>query len=277
MGEFSQEKSGSSRRKTSCSSCRPNRSITASTINSTSLMNLVQRKPIEGGHPASVSISNGLRSMNRADRQAAAMDLQMMGGNYYVKSLAEVGIQPKLTVGPARDKYEIEADNIADQVMRMPDSSLQRCSGCGCDEEGDLLQTKRLSSSITPFAIQRKSSMNPFAGVLESLQAAMMPTDPVASFEAGSDIESRLSASKGSGTSLPEDFRTSMEGRFGADFSDVRVHPDDDGTCRALNAEAFTHGRDIHLQRGKYEPGTEDGRRLLAHELTHVIQQTGGN
>jgi hypothetical protein len=276
MSEFSQEKSGLFSRKASCSSCRPNRSITAPTIQRTSLMNYLQRKPIEGGHLASVGISNGLRSMNRGDRHVAGMTLQELGGNYYVQSLAEVGIQPKLTVGPAQDNYEIEADNIADKVMRMPDSSIQRCTDCGCDEEG-LLQTKRLSGSITPLAIQRKSSMNPFAGVLESLQAAMMPTDPGKSFEAGSSIESRLSASKGGGAPLPEDFRTTMEDRFGADFSGVRVHPEDDETCHALNAEAFTHGRDIHLPSGKYQPGTFSGQRLLAHELTHVIQQTGGN
>jgi Domain of unknown function (DUF4157) len=66
-----------------------------------------------------------------------------------------------------------------------------------------------------------------------------------------------------------------MEPRFGADFSGVRVHTDAgaDGLNRSLSAKAFTTGRDIYFRQGEYNPGSSSGRSLLAHELTHVVQQ----
>jgi hypothetical protein len=68
-----------------------------------------------------------------------------------------------------------------------------------------------------------------------------------------------------------------MEPRFGADFSGVRVHTDRESAQmnRELSAQAFTHGRDIYMGEGKYNPGSDAGKRLLAHELTHVVQQGG--
>lgn len=88
-------------------------------------------------------------------------------------------------------------------------------------------------------------------------------------------VEERLLETKGQGDPLPEDVRRSMEASFGADFTDVRIHtgPDAARLTRALNAEAFAHGRDIYFNVGRYEPGTVRGRNLLAHELTHVVQQ----
>ena len=69
-----------------------------------------------------------------------------------------------------------------------------------------------------------------------------------------------------------------MESRFGADFSQVRLHTDSIASeaARELRAEAFPSGKDVYFQAGRYEPETLPGRRLLAHELTHVIQQSGG-
>jgi hypothetical protein len=69
-----------------------------------------------------------------------------------------------------------------------------------------------------------------------------------------------------------------MEARFGHDFGDVRVHSDDRASesARAVNAHAYTVGNDVVFQRDRYAPGSEEGRRMLAHELTHVIQQRSG-
>lgn len=77
------------------------------------------------------------------------------------------------------------------------------------------------------------------------------------------------------GRPLPEELRREMEARFGCDFSEVRIHQDDraDGSARALGARAFTIGNDIYFQAGAFEPTKLDGRRLLAHELAHTIQQ----
>src|SRR5262249_8882606 len=68
-----------------------------------------------------------------------------------------------------------------------------------------------------------------------------------------------------------------MESRFGHNFSQVRVHADSraSDSARAVNASAYTVGRDVFFQAGRYRPETEAGRRLLAHELTHVVQQAG--
>lgn len=89
------------------------------------------------------------------------------------------------------------------------------------------------------------------------------------------DIEGRLNQAKGSGYSLPDGVRAFMEQSIGADFSAVKIHNDADaaGMSQALNAHAFTHGSDIYFNSGRYAPSTSDGMQLLAHELTHTVQQ----
>jgi len=82
---------------------------------------------------------------------------------------------------------------------------------------------------------------------------------------------------KGAGSPLPDETRAYMEPRLGADFSGVRVHTGSEAAQlnRQISAQAFTHGQDIYLNEDKYDPGTDAGKRLLAHELTHVVRQTG--
>ncbi|EDX76493.1 hypothetical protein MC7420_4749 [Coleofasciculus chthonoplastes PCC 7420] len=91
--------------------------------------------------------------------------------------------------------------------------------------------------------------------------------------QASGDLESRLNASKGGGSPLSENVRGFMEPRFGADFSGVRVHTGGEAVQmnQELGAQAFTHGSDVYFGEGK-EPGNNG---LTAHELTHVVQQTG--
>jgi hypothetical protein len=95
--------------------------------------------------------------------------------------------------------------------------------------------------------------------------------------EAGSDIERAIQSRRGSGVALDSPVRHQMERSFGADFSGVRVHHDAaaDALSRPLQARAFTTGQDIFFSRGAYQPGTSTGRELIAHELTHVVQQNG--
>ena len=82
----------------------------------------------------------------------------------------------------------------------------------------------------------------------------------------------------GGGTSLDADTRGFMESRMGHDFGDVRVHTGGQASdsAKAVNAHAYTVGSDVVFQSGAYSPGTEDGNRMLAHELTHVVQQKAG-
>lgn len=86
------------------------------------------------------------------------------------------------------------------------------------------------------------------------------------------------STSQHSGSPMDRSTRSFMEDRFGRDFSDVRIHTDSGAVqlSRALNAQAFTVGRDVYFDGGKYSPASPSGRRLLAHELTHTLQQSEG-
>jgi hypothetical protein len=96
---------------------------------------------------------------------------------------------------------------------------------------------------------------------------------------AGASVERAIEGARGGGQGLDHKVRDRMEPSFGADFSGVRVHTDTraDSLSRSLSAMAFTTGQDIFFRQGAYNPGTSSGRELLAHELTHVVQQNGGN
>lgn len=95
----------------------------------------------------------------------------------------------------------------------------------------------------------------------------------------GGLVERRLGTSKAGGDPLPAPTRELMEEKFGADFGGVRVHTDAQAsnTAESFNANAFTSGNDIYFNKGVYDPATVEGRGLLAHELTHVVQQKGGS
>jgi hypothetical protein len=82
----------------------------------------------------------------------------------------------------------------------------------------------------------------------------------------------------GGGAPLDEETRADMEGRLGHDFSDVRVHTGAaaDESARSVNAQAYTAGSDIVFASGRYDPASDAGMHVLAHELTHVVQQRSG-
>ena len=185
-------------------------------------------------------------------------------------------IQPKLTVGAPNDLYEKEADVMANKVVqRMAVGSgpqvQMKCAEC---EQEKRLQKKEgeEEESIMP-QIQKKSIFESNEAPPGSTLQAKSDSPPPS--EASPDLESRLSASRGSGHALPENTRGSMESAFGTDFSSVRVHTGSEAVQmnRELGAQAFTHGSDLYFGSGKYDPGSTEGNRLLGHELTHVVQQ----
>ena len=207
-----------------------------------------------------------------------------------------IGLQRKLTVGAADDQYEQEADRVARQVLNTSDAvaahSMQRPVSPEEDKD-QMLQTKPLAASITPF-VQRRLVHNEGSEDKERpVQAKFFSEtsreplqrqpdteeDETAgalteSFEAGADVETQVSQSKGRGSPVPDAVRTYMEPRFGVDFSQVRVHTGSDAIHmnRDVGAQAFTHGSDIYFGEGHCPSNLE----LTAHELTHVVQQTGG-
>ncbi len=107
----------------------------------------------------------------------------------------------------------------------------------------------------------------------ESLQAKGVPgrTAPVTS-----ELEARIGALRGSGNMLPSSERAFFEPRFGIDFGEVQVHTGSEAAdlAQRVEARAFTLGQSVVFGQGEYRPGTEAGRRLLGHELTHVVQQS---
>jgi hypothetical protein len=90
-------------------------------------------------------------------------------------------------------------------------------------------------------------------------------------------LSAKIKNTAGKGKQLPAKTRMEMESSFGRDFNDVNVHTDQESVemNKDLNAQAFTHGKDIYFAHGKFSPESSEGKRLLAHELTHVVQQNG--
>jgi hypothetical protein len=163
--------------------------------------------------------------------------------------------QAKLAINEAGDPYEQEADRIADQIMHIPSS-------------GEVLPRKRFVGRI---GLQRRARPPASAeeGTLQTAETPearpYLPTDTISS----------IAGMQGGGLTLPLSERAFFEPRFGFDFGHVRVHADIRAaqTARSVHARAFAFGRDVVFGAGQYAPGTEAGRRLLAHELTHVVQQ----
>jgi hypothetical protein len=140
-----------------------------------------------------------------------------------------------------------------------------------------------VSTAVHPGTLQRSCDCDNSAGCECGQQAPSLPWLQRQAGPAGSATPSGGAAAAalrgiGSGRPLDVGSRSFMEPRFGRDFSDVRIHTDAAAAdaARVLNAEAFTVGRDIHFAEGRYRPDTSPGRRLLAHELTHTVQQEGG-
>jgi hypothetical protein len=159
-------------------------------------------------------------------------------------------LQTKLKVGAVNDPLEHEADRVADQMMRMahpgaamtsaPAQVSRKCAACEAEEK---LQKKGVGSQA--------GRADAPASVHETLHSPSQPLEAAT--------------------------RAYFEPRFGRDFSDVRVHsgPSAAQSARDVNAHAYTVGHSIVFDSGRFAPGSQEGRRLIAHELTHVVQQGG--
>jgi hypothetical protein len=167
------------------------------------------------------------------------------------KRLQSLPLQRELTVGAVNDPLEEEADRVADQVMRIPNSELfitaaplqpgRKCAAC----EAEGFQSLRTNGADVIGAAANEAPRI----VREAHRSPQEPLDPAT--------------------------RAFFEPRFGHDVSDVRTHTDAQthDSTRAVGAIAHTVGRNIASQEGKYQPYTAVGQALLAHELTHTIQQ----
>jgi len=192
------------------------------------------------------------------------LQLQHQYGNAAMRRMHKSGLlHTKLNSGPSGGKYEQEADSVAERVMTMPEPEISRKK----DKEEEV-QSSPLTESITPL-VQRDA----------------VPEDEEKTAQAKGDgggpvtasVESGINSLRGSGQPLSESSRAFFEPRYGADFSTVKVHTDSNANhlAKSVNAEAFTLGSDIVFASGQYAPESTNGKRLMAHELTHVVQQQG--
>ncbi|MVT08328.1 eCIS core domain-containing protein [Chitinophaga tropicalis] len=202
-------------------------------------------------------------------------------------------VQRKLTIGKPDDHYEKQADHVADKVVqRMSQSPVVQAKAAPAVSA--VAPGHVPSAAVQPAALQMKEKElkkeEEVAGeekkvqrkpIFDSLadppddQIRRKPNEGDAPKESTSNIEKRLQSTKGSGAPLPADTKTAMESNIGADFSKVRVHTGNEAASLSndLQAQAFTHGNDIYFNEGKYDTASSTGRHLLAHELTHTVQQ----
>lgn len=205
---------------------------------------------------------------NGGSRQGAAPLAQLMSqlqrsvGNARVSSLIGRKIQTKLNVSTVDDPSEREADHVSEAVTR------QRSEPSGSVQRELAYPLARLTNSKQPSKAEAKPETELHAA--STIQRAA--TSRATGEHADAKMESRIKSPSG-GQRLPGKLQKEMEGHLGADFSQVRVHDSatDQADAGRLNAKAFTHGADIWLGAG----ASVDDRKLMAHELTHVAQQTG--
>jgi hypothetical protein len=165
-----------------------------------------------------------------------------------------VPIQAKLTIGEVGDKYEQEADRVARDVVQ------------------------RINQPQTvPPKQEEKVQRQEVPEEEIQMKSLRVPQEAIAGREASTDLDTAINSARGGGQALDEGLQRSIGQAMGADFSGVKVHTDSqaDQLNKSIQAKAFTTGQDVFFRQGAYEPGSRGGQELIAHELTHVVQQSG--
>lgn len=191
------------------------------------------------------------------DLQAKSPTTETSGHNFANIPIVPPGYQPpspprvqmKLTIGEPGDKYEQEADKLAADIVQ------------------------RINAPQTPSV--QPQQQQPEAELRK--KPIIQPLSDAGGTSATPDLEASIQRSRGGGQPLAETIKAPMEQAFGADFSGVKIHTDSqsDQMNQSIQAKAFTTGKDIFFRQGTYDPGSRGGQELIAHELTHVVQQTG--
>jgi len=211
-----------------------------------SLQKVLSNIRSNGSRPSDGDIATELNGTSAADSNSVLLELQKTHGNHYVQRI--VGIQRKLRVSEPGDIYEQEADWVAEQVMRMPEPKVQR--ECPSDKNCPIEDEKKKKKGL----VQLKTDHSD-----------------------GGEISApdNLLSNLGSGQHLDSETRVFMEPRFGFDFDQVRIHTDSKAneSAESVNAQAYTVGQDIIFGSEQYQPHTNEGKKVLAHELAHVVQQ----
>ena len=246
---------------------------------------------------ASAEKSSSTTSTNATHTASQPFFAKAGGGNFFAPAATTApAVQFKMAVNKPGDKFEQEADKMADKVMRMPtpvspvkEEKLQKAAMP--EEKVQKKEEDKLQKAAMPEEkIQKKED--------DKLQKAAMPEEKVQKKEddklqkapateeklqrkgdgtpaVGASTQAAITSKTSGGQPLSSDVRSYMEPRFNADFSNVRVHSDPESASLSnqLSARAFTHQNHVFFSQDQYQPGTSEGKQLLAHELTHTIQQ----
>jgi len=189
------------------------------------------------------SLASAVIGLNPALNHSVQRACGCGAGPMFEENTMRAKVQPSLSVSNPSDPAELEAYRVADEVMRMPDSAIP---------------TPQISRMADASVHRSCAACSAAQGDLSSVVARGV---------------------NGGGQALDEDTRGFMESRFGHDFSQVRIHTGGAAaeSARSIDALAYTVGSDIVFGAGRYTPSTTSGRRLIAHELAHTIQQGGGS
>ncbi|MBC7811538.1 MAG: DUF4157 domain-containing protein [Burkholderiales bacterium] len=198
-----------------------------------------------------------------------------------IQSIQRAGEEDEL----AMKRMDIQRAGEDDDEMQLKRMDIQRAG-----EDDDEMQLKRMDIqrageedelAMKRMDIQRAGEEDELAMKRMEIQRAeedelaMKSEDMRGAFEVGGSVEDNISSAKGSGQAMPDTSRDFFESRMGYDFGGVQIHNggEADTLNRSLSAKAFTTGSDIFFRQGEYKPDSQDGKQLLAHELTHVVQQ----
>jgi hypothetical protein len=208
-------------------------------------------------------------------------------------------VQAKLKTGNPGEKYEKEAAMVAQKVVNGTRHADKPFFSPSAQSRG--IQEKPLAETITPLVQKQEEEEEEmqakFEGTAVQMQISenekeekdiqMQQEEEEEEMQMKQDnntivpkaVETSLGSLQGGGRKLDNNVRSEMETGFGADFSNVNIHTGSDAVqmSKQMGAQAFTKGSDIYFNEGKYNPGTTQGKLLLAHELTHTIQQGGNN
>jgi hypothetical protein len=243
------------------------------------------------------------KPIQRAEQNPLEAQQHALGNQAVQRLIDSRAVQPKLTVGAPNDVYEQEADRVADQVVGMTPTTAPGSAGAhavqrravhragkdeekkqdtkGKDTKGKETGKKEAGGKEAGKDKKKDDDKAKRKAILddekdkkdEEVQREAAEESPVP--EVSPALEASLDAQSGGGDPLPESLKEFFEPRIGADLSEVRLHTDQRAAEAAaeLEAQAFTRDRDVYFGAGYFEPQSTRGRWLLAHELTHTVQQ----
>lgn len=232
------------------------------------------------------------RSLGAKAQQATPrtiLQLQRTIGNQatleFLRKNSGLWVQAKLRIGKPGDEYEQIADETANQVVEYINASENASARQESPPEKPRMQpgSGQVQRQEDEEELQMQSEYGVAQRQEDEEELQMQPESGVAQRQetdawgiAKPGIEMAIQQARGGGQNIESHLQRKMGNAFGTSFRDVKIHTDtrSDLLNRSLGARAFTTGKDIFFRQGEYNPGSSSGQKLLAHELTHVVQQS---